>query len=70
MSQQQSEWITTEEAAAIMGIERASVQHLCKTEAIVCQRFGGKIWQVSRESAERYVKTAGGRGKKIGKKDD
>lgn len=71
MSEQQGEteyeWITSKEAAEIMGIDPASVAHLCKTGGIICRRFGGKIWQIRKDTAESYVKTKGGRGKKVKK---
>lgn len=60
---QEAEWITTREAAEIMDIEYQSVALLCRQKKIVCEKFGD-VWKVSRESAESYVKSVGGRPKK------
>lgn len=60
---QEAEWITTKQAAEIMDIEFQSVAMLCRTGKIICQKFG-EVWQVSRKSAEEYVKSLGGRPKK------
>lgn len=66
---QDVEWITTIEAAEIMGVEQPSVGRLCKSGAILCRKWGN-YWQVSKESAEAYIKTTGGRGKKVGGETD
>ena len=57
-------WLTTTEAAEIMGITPQAVQNLCKRGGIECRRFG-YWWQISKEVAENYEKTVGGRGKKV-----
>lgn len=62
--EQETEWLTTGQAAVIMGITPQAVQALCKRGGIECRRFG-TWWQVSREAAENYEKTVGGRGKKV-----
>ena len=62
------EWITTKEAAEIMGITQQAVQRLCRREVIECQRFG-RWWKVSKASAERYEITPGGRGNKAKSND-
>lgn len=62
---QEIEWLTTKQAAEIMGITYQAVQRLCRINAVKCRKFG-KVWQVSRTSAEAYKITVGGRGKRAG----
>lgn len=50
------EWITTKEAAEIMGVAASNVRYLCKNERITCRKFG-IAWQVSKQDAEEYVRS-------------
>jgi hypothetical protein len=65
---QQTEWITTEEAAEIMGVSIRNVQHLChenkdKEEPdLICQQWG-RSWMVNAESARNYIRTNRGKWK-------
>lgn len=54
------EWITTTEAAEIMGIHIESVRRLCRNKTIRCRRFG-RTWMVNSEDAENYELNIGGR---------
>lgn len=55
-------WLTTTEAAEIMGIDRDTVANYCRLEKLECRKRG-RDWQVSREAAERFVKSNVGRPK-------
>lgn len=59
------EWLTTAEASEVMGVEKESVQRLCRRGRINCQKFG-RDWMVHRDSALDYEVTVGGRGKTAG----
>lgn len=54
------EFITTQEAAQILGTSREWIARLCKNSKLDCRRPGHE-WQVNRESVEAY-KTAAERG--------
>jgi excisionase family DNA binding protein len=54
------EWLTTEDAAAIMGVTDETVRRLCRDKAINCRKWV-RSWQVDKASAEAYVKSVGGR---------
>lgn len=55
-------WLTTTEAAEIMGIDRDTVANYCRLGKLECRKRG-RDWQVSREAAERFVKSNVGRPK-------
>ena len=57
-----TEWLTTVEAAGIMGIDRDTVANYCRLGKLECRKFG-RDWQVSRAAAERFVKSNVGRPK-------
>jgi excisionase family DNA binding protein len=48
------EWITTQEAAEIIGVTRNHVRHLIRHGELQAKRFG-RAWMVSRKSAEAYA---------------
>jgi len=50
----EGEWITTEEAARIIGVTRSQVRYLLHKGVLKGQRFG-YMWMVDKESAERYA---------------
>jgi excisionase family DNA binding protein len=54
---EQPEWITTREAADIMDVAVSNVRYLCINKRIRCRKFG-KVWQVNREDALAYIKSA------------
>ena len=58
------EWITTVEAAEIMGVHEESVRRLCRQGKVEAKKWN-REWQVARKSAESYQKTVGGAGRKI-----
>jgi hypothetical protein len=51
-----TDYITTQEAAAIIGCGKRHVNKLCAGGALVCQKFG-IVYQVERASAEQYART-------------
>ena len=57
-------WLTTGEAAEVMGITPQAVQNLCRRGAIKSRRFG-HYWQVDKAAAENYERSVGGRGNKL-----
>jgi excisionase family DNA binding protein len=56
------EWITTQEAAEIMGIHEESVRRLCRKGEIKARKFGIS-WMVGKKAAETYERDYGGRPK-------
>jgi hypothetical protein len=69
-----TEWITTKEAAVIMNVALSTVSRLCRKSrhepepTLVCRQFGEgyrSTWQVSKSSAKAYVKSVGGRPRKV-----
>lgn len=46
-------WITTEQAAAIMGVEVSMVRWLAKWGEIKAQKFG-RVWQIDEKSAKAW----------------
>jgi hypothetical protein len=63
---QETEWISTEQAAVLMEVKVRTVQNLCAKEddsILKCKKWG-RDWMVYRESALAYVKTLGGRPRK------
>jgi excisionase family DNA binding protein len=69
MVEEKTEWITVLKAAEIMDVTPQTVQRLCRDGILISERFG-RAWMVSRESAENYEKTEGGRGKSLAPKTD
>lgn len=66
--EKQHEWITTSKAAEIMEVTQTTVGRLCREKKLICRQFGEghrSIWEVRRDSAEKYEKTVGGRGKSL-----
>lgn len=64
---EQHEWISTHEAAEIMGVELTTVSTLCRKGKLVCRQHGTgqrSIWEVDKTSAMLYRKTKGGRPRK------
>jgi excisionase family DNA binding protein len=49
-------WITTQEAAAIIGCGKRHVNKLCEKGDLHCQRFG-RVRQVDKASAKEYART-------------
>lgn len=67
MSEHETEWIETSEAAEIMGVELSTVSALCRKGTINCRQYGKgrrSIWEVDKASAMTYQKSVGGRPKK------
>ena len=58
----EKEWITTAEAADIMGVTPQAVQRLCRKKGIDCKKHG-RDWMVSKTSAENYNPIKTGRPK-------
>lgn len=56
------EWITTAEAAEIMGVAVRTVQNLCaqETDEFQCKKWG-RSWMVDKAAAIAYKKSEGGR---------
>jgi excisionase family DNA binding protein len=50
------EWITTEEAAQIVGVTPHQIRHLLRERVLQGQKFA-RSWMVSRASAEKYAAT-------------
>ena len=50
------EWITTQEAAEIIGVTRNHIRYLIQQSKLEAKKFG-RAWMVSRESAEKYAAT-------------
>jgi excisionase family DNA binding protein len=50
------DWITTEEAARIIGVTTNHVRYLAKLGTIESRRFG-RSWMINRASAEAYAAT-------------
>lgn len=57
------EWLTTAQAADIMGITAKTIADYCRDGKLECRKWG-RDWQVSRESAEQFKKSNAGRPKK------
>lgn len=51
-----TEWITTKQAAELMGMSDSSVRRLC-IEGKVRGRHFASVWQVDRKSAEKFAAT-------------
>lgn len=64
-----SDWLTTQEAAALAGYTQAHVRLLIRTGEIVGQKWG-RDWQVSRESLLAHVRRVGTQGERRGPKTD
>lgn len=61
--QNEIEWITTHEAAKLMGVAVRTVQNLCANDNdFLCKKWG-RSWMVDKASALAYKKTLGGRPK-------
>ena len=52
-SESKGEYYTTEEAAAILGKGKRTIQVYCK-EGVLEAHKDGKGWKISRESVEKY----------------
>lgn len=54
-------WISTREAAKIIGVTPAKVAEYCRTAHMPCARGGGRIWHIRREAArdKRFALTDG-----------
>jgi excisionase family DNA binding protein len=50
------EWITTQEAAEIVGVTPNHIRYLIQHSKIEAKKFG-RAWMVSRKSAEEYAET-------------
>lgn len=50
----QHDWITVREAAAIIGCSDGRVKQLIQDGSLTGQKFGIRVWQVDRKSAEIY----------------
>jgi excisionase family DNA binding protein len=50
------EWITTQEAAEIIGVTRNHVRYLVAHGRVEAKRFG-RAWMISRSSSEEYATT-------------
>jgi excisionase family DNA binding protein len=61
------DWITTDEAAQLIGYTRRHVRRLVETGKVNGRRFG-KVWQVSRSSLLAYLRRAEKLGEKRGPK--
>ncbi|MBK8935099.1 MAG: helix-turn-helix domain-containing protein [Chloroflexi bacterium] len=48
------DWITTDEAADIVGVTAHQIRHLLRNNVLKGQRFG-RSWMVTRRSAEEYA---------------
>ena len=48
------EWITTREAANLIGVTANQVRHLARTGTIKAQKFG-HVWMINRDSAKEYA---------------
>lgn len=48
------EWITTDEAAEIIGVTTHQIRHLLRNSVIRGQKFA-RSWMVERRSAEAYA---------------
>jgi len=48
------DWITTDEAAEIIGVSSHQVRHLLRSDTLRGKRFG-RSWMVERRSAEAYA---------------
>ena len=48
------EWITTDEAAEIIGVSTHQIRNLLRTGVIKGQKFA-RSWMVERQSAEEYA---------------
>lgn len=59
----ETEWITTQQAAEIMQIERHTVAEYCRRGTITCMKFG-RDWMVARQEAEEFKRTQRGRPRK------
>jgi excisionase family DNA binding protein len=47
-------WITTREAAELIGVTSNQVRHLARTGIIKTRKFG-RAWMINRASAETYA---------------
>ena len=63
------DWITTTEAARLSGYTLRRVRQLVTAGTVKGQRFGN-VWQVSRQSLEKYAAHAATQGAKRGPKTD
>lgn len=50
-----NEWITTDDAAGIVGVTAHQIRHLLKQGTILGHKFG-RSWMVDRQSVESYAK--------------
>lgn len=54
-----SDYITTKNAAELIGIDQSQVRRLCKTKKLQCLKLGSE-WLVHRKSAECYIRSNSG----------
>lgn len=62
-----ADWITTREAAELIGYHPKSIPRLIEAGKIKARRFG-KVWQVSRSSLLAYIRKVEKSGEKRGPK--
>jgi excisionase family DNA binding protein len=48
------EWITTREAAELIGVTPNQVRHLARNDTIKARKFG-HVWMINRDSAKAYA---------------
>jgi excisionase family DNA binding protein len=48
------DWITTDEAAEIVGVTAHQIRHLLRNNILAGKRFG-RSWMVDRKAAEAYA---------------
>lgn len=58
-----AEFMTTQEAAQVLGFHVKSIGNMIRSGKLKAQRMGGKIWLVSRKSVEEYKKQSEGMSK-------
>ena len=51
-----AEFMTTQEAAKILGFHIQSIRHMIRTGKLEGLKIGGKTWLVSKKSVEKYKK--------------
>ncbi len=62
-----TDWITTKAAAHISGYHPDHVRRLIRAGEIQARKFG-EVWQVSRQSLQRYLERVAELGKRRGPK--
>lgn len=55
MRQPPDDWLTTTQAAEIIGVSERRVRQLCQAGRLVSQQPGGQVWLILRSDVDAYI---------------